>query len=488
MKRILYISVTFCLFIVSLFCQNTYDWYKTYGGINSDAGRCIIKTSDGGLLSCGFTYLNNTNNSDIFIVKTDIKGNLKWQKSIGNTDYEYGNSIAENKSGNFYLTGSVLQNGNSNLLVMGLTANGDLLWKKSIGGGGNEFGKSIIVTSNYSLLACGYTNSSGSGENDILLTKLDKEGNLIWQKTYGGKASDIGTCVIEGKDGQYYVAGSSGSFSAANRDAIIYKIDTSGAEIWKKNFNINNFDHVTQIIQTSDGGFALCGYSDFHGADLMSFSLWRIDLNGKLIWSKTYDHNGFYDYGRCLVETPDKGFIIAGSSKSKTDNVNHIMFVKTDSLGKAVTQKYIEGEKTNWGNSILLLDNNSVVITGYSNAFGSSGFDMVLFKILIDEATGINSKDRGEKGYNIFRNYPNPFNPSTRIDYSLQNPENVILNIYDTNGSLIKNLVNSYQKSGMHSVEWSGCNNSGDKVCSGTYIVNLRTARSSKSTKIIYAK
>lgn len=488
MKRIFYISVIFCLFIVSLFCQNTYEWYKTFGGINSDAGRCIIKTSDGGLLSCGFTYLNNINNADIFFVKTDIKGNLKWQKNIGGADYEYGNSIAENKSGNVFLTGSVLQNGNSNLLVIGLTANGDLLWEKSIGGSGNEFGKSIIVTSNNSLLACGYTNSSGNGENDILLVKLDIEGNLIWQKTFGGKASDIGTCVIEGEDGKYYVSGSTGSFSAANKDAIIYKIDTSGTEIWKKNYNIDNFDYVTQIIQTSDGGFALSGYSDFHGADLMSFSLWRINSNGNLIWSKTYDHNGFYDYGRCLVETPDKGFIIAGSSKSKIDNVNHIMFVKTDSLGKAITQKYIEGGKTNWGNSILLLDNNSAVITGYSNTFGSSGFDMVLFKFLINEATGINTKDRDETGYNIFRNYPNPFNPSTRIDYSLQNPGNVILNIYDTNGCLIKNLVNSYQKSGMHSVEWSGMNNSGVKVCSGAYIVNLRTTRNSHSTKIIYTK
>lgn len=486
MKRFFYILAALLIYSALLPAQTGYEWLKSFGGPDSDGGRCIIKSSDGGLIICGFTYTNN--NADVFLVKTDSKGNKVWEKSFGDNSFEFANSIAENITGDFFITGSVIRNGNSDLIVMGISKDGNLLWRKEIGGSANDLGKSITVTSDNKLLVCGYTGSAGNGEVDIFAVKLDINGNIIWQKTFGGQASDIGTGIIEGADKFYYFVGSSGSYAAANRDVIIYKTDTAGAEIWKKNFNIDNFDFATQIIQTSDGGFAISGYSDFHGADLMNFSLWRTDANGKLLWSKTYDHAGFYDYARSLIQTADKGFIIGGSSKAKADNVNHMMLVKTDSMGNSISQKYIQGVKTYWGNSVIAADNSSVLITGYSDSFGTSGFDLILLKVKIDDATDIKTGNTKETGFNLFQNYPNPFNPSTTIKYHLLSPGDVLIDIYDANGRLVKNLVNSHQQSGYYNVEWGGFNNRGAKVSSGTYIVHLKTNDNCTTKKIMLLK
>jgi hypothetical protein len=96
-----------------------------------------------------------------------------------------------------------------------------------------------------------------------------------------------------------------------------------------------------------------------------------------------------------------------------------------------------------------------------------------------------NSNSNIPDGFYVYQNYPNPFNPSTTIRYSISKPDNVIINIYDINGSLISTLLNSKQNTGVHEVSWNGVNNDGMPVVSGVYLYKVQSGNSSKISKMI---
>lgn len=92
------------------------------------------------------------------------------------------------------------------------------------------------------------------------------------------------------------------------------------------------------------------------------------------------------------------------------------------------------------------------------------------------------------ESFQLFPNYPNPFNPSTTITYSLPRSGQVYLQLYDLRGCLVKSLVNGAQEPGMHSVQWDATNDNGEHVASGVYICHLRAGTTERSIKIIYTK
>ena len=90
--------------------------------------------------------------------------------------------------------------------------------------------------------------------------------------------------------------------------------------------------------------------------------------------------------------------------------------------------------------------------------------------------------------YSLHQNYPNPFNPSTRIEYSISLESFVDLSVFDISGNFVKALVNSNQLTGMHSIQWDGTNEMGNKVPSGIYFIKIKTGDFSESRKMILLK
>ena len=85
--------------------------------------------------------------------------------------------------------------------------------------------------------------------------------------------------------------------------------------------------------------------------------------------------------------------------------------------------------------------------------------------------------------FSIQKNYPNPFNPATTINYSVKEPGYIKMNAYDINGKLIDTIIDSYQVSGSHSVVWSPVN-----LSSGVYYINLTQGINTDQMKVMYVK
>ncbi|MGB5872565.1 MAG: FlgD immunoglobulin-like domain containing protein [Bacteroidota bacterium] len=91
-------------------------------------------------------------------------------------------------------------------------------------------------------------------------------------------------------------------------------------------------------------------------------------------------------------------------------------------------------------------------------------------------------------GYEVLANYPNPFNPSTVIEYSILTKGTVRLEVFDALGRRVKTLVNEQQEPGSYSVRWDGINRSGKAVMSGVYVARMSSASGSRTVKMMLVK
>ena len=107
---------------------------------------------------------------------------------------------------------------------------------------------------------------SGQGTYDLLVLKLNPDGTVAWQKTYGGSQSDYAYSIQQTSDGGYIVAGGTVSFGAGGSDFWILKLDSDGSVAWQKTYGGLNDDYAQSIQQTSDGGYIVAGNTHSSGA------------------------------------------------------------------------------------------------------------------------------------------------------------------------------------------------------------------------------
>ena len=207
---------------------------------------------------------------------------------------------------------------------------------KAIGGPESEEGHSLIQTSDGGYAIAGYTKSFGAGGYDVYVVKLDAKGNLQWTKTIGGPEIEAGKSLIQTSDGGYAIAGYTTSFGAGYRDVYVVKLDAKGNLQWTKTIGgPKKDDWGESLIQTSDGGYAIAGKtSSSFGAGGYDVYVVKLDANGNLQWTKTIGGKDFED-GYSLIQTSDGGYAIAGTTTSFGAGAWDVYVVKLDKDGNA---------------------------------------------------------------------------------------------------------------------------------------------------------
>ena len=119
---------------------------------------------------------------------------------------------------------------------------------------------------NGNYVAVGYTESYGEGNEDIYFLKFNSAFTEDWHQTYGGSGTDIGRGLALTTDGGYIITGFTNSFGSGDHDIYLVKTDVSGNEIWSRTFGGSNDDYGYSVVQTSDGGYVIAGYTESYGA------------------------------------------------------------------------------------------------------------------------------------------------------------------------------------------------------------------------------
>jgi hypothetical protein len=252
MKKFL---VTLCILGTMLQANS---WQKTFGGSKRDYAYSITQTKDGGYAVAGWTRSFGHKDKSI-IVKLDKNGNKQWQKTFGCGVVK--KSIIQTKDGGYAVAESFFGNGSWDMYIVKFDKNGNKIWQKTFGGSDFDQAYSITQTKDGGYALAGETWSFGNGEADIYIVKLDKNGNKLWQKTFGGRKGDKAYSITQTKDGGYVVAGETDSFGNGG-DMYIVKLDKNGNKLWQKTFGGSKMDYAYSIIQTKYGGYVVAGYTE----------------------------------------------------------------------------------------------------------------------------------------------------------------------------------------------------------------------------------
>jgi len=304
-------------------------WEKNFGGTSDDYGRSVVETSDGGLVVTGYTD-SFGNSGQVYLLKTDSSGNLLWEKNFGGTDNDIGYSVVETSDGGFVVTGGTSSFGNGyQVYLLKTDSSGNLLWEKNFGGTDSDDGYSVVETSDGGLVVTGHTLSFGNSWQ-VYLLKTNSTGDLLWEKFFGGSSDEIGQCVIETLDGGLVVTGSTSSFGNRQRVYLV-KTDSNGNLLWEKNFGGTRDDLGYSVVETSDGGFVVTGGTSSFGNGYQVYLL-KTDSTGNLLWERNFGNTN-NDYGYSVLEKADVELVVAGRMSSYDYYINKVYMIWTDSEG-----------------------------------------------------------------------------------------------------------------------------------------------------------
>jgi predicted secreted protein len=355
-------------------------WNKTYGGTNDDSAEDLVQTADGGYALAGRTYSYGAGNWDAWLVKTDASGTMQWNKTYGGTGYDRANALVRTTDGGYALAGETASfgAGGADVWVVKTDSNGNMQWNKTYGGTGEDVATVLVQTADGGYALGGNTVSFGTGGSwDFWLVKTDAAGTMQWNKTYGGTDFEWAYAFVQTNDGGYALAGHTGWDPLV--DFWLVKTDAYGNQQWNKTYGGTNHDAATALVQTFDGGYALAGYTSSWSAGDYDFWLVKTDSSGNAQWNKTYGGTGA-DWASVLVQTADGGYALAGGTQSFSVGSTDFWLIKTDASGTMQWNKTYGGTGEDSPAALVWNSDDGYAIAGSTFSFGAGGYDFWLVK------------------------------------------------------------------------------------------------------------
>ncbi len=354
------VAALLLFFSVNVIAQPVMQHQQTIGGNMDDNLKSMCFTSDGGIVLGGYSSSGRSGEKtkrsrggdDYWVVKLDNKGVIEWDKTISGDADDVLNVILQTKDGGYIL------------------------------GGYSWSGKFAEKT------------DTGRGWSDFWVVKLDKQGNIQWDKTIGGNDMDFLSCMQQTQDGGYLLGGYSYSNRSGEKtdnsrgqdDYWIVKLDAGGKVQWNKTIGGKSYDYLFALQQTSDGGCILGGYSysgisgEKTGASRGNADFWIVKINrqGTIQWDKTIGGNG-EDELYALEPTTDNGYIAGGRSASGISGektaalrgATDYWVVKMDAAGGIQWDKTIGGTDYDYLQSLQQTKDSGYVLGGASWSNGS---------------------------------------------------------------------------------------------------------------------
>jgi len=255
--------------------------------------------------------------------------------------------------------------GGSDFWLIKTDADGNMQWNKTYGGTGTETSGDMCLTSDGGYAMSGYTTSFGVGGQDFWLVKTDAAGNMLWNKTYGGTGNEYAYHVEQTLDGGYALLGQTNSFGAGNNDFWLVKTDGSGTMQWNQTYGGTGNDVGIHVLQTGDGGYALAGSTSSFGAGSNDAWLIKTDAAGNMQWNKTYGGTGM-EFGQCLEPTSDGGYAIACITTSFGAGSLDFWLVKIDSSGNMEWNMTYGGTGSDGPTHFIQTEDEGYAIVGFT--------------------------------------------------------------------------------------------------------------------------
>jgi hypothetical protein len=304
---------------------------------------------------------------------------IMWNQTYGSSEEDVANSLVQTSDGGFVVAGYTKAfDIDGDAWLVKTDASGNVEWNRTYGEEDWDRINSLVKTSDGGYALAGYTYSFSAGFGDFWLIKTDSSGNMEWNKIFGEYDLDRANSLVETSDGGFALAGYTNSFGAGHYDFWLIKTDSSGNLEWNQTYGGVDQDIAWSLIQTSDGGFVLAGETLSFGAGDHDFWLVKTDSSGNMEWNQTFGKED-YDFAYSIVESIDGGYALAGISRSE-DSAD-FWLIKTDIYGQIQWDKRYRRGTHSGAYSLIVTSNGGYALAGYSHSiFGSTGTDFWLVK------------------------------------------------------------------------------------------------------------
>ena len=361
-------------------------WFETYGGASGERGFSVAEVSTGGFIIVGSTKSYGAGGRDLYIVRTNSTGGFLWNKTYGGTLFDTATDIKECSSGGFIIVGwtESYGEGGKDLWLLRTNASGDLIWDKTFGGSKEERGEEIIECSDGGFAIIGRTASVDPGNYDAWLIRLNATGGHLWNQTYGGAGIEYGYGIVECSEGGFAITGWTQSYGAGSFDMWLMRTDAAGDHRWNTTFGGSASDSGSRLVEVSTGGFIIAGQTWSYSKGYADAWLVRTNASGDYLWDQIWGGAAGNDVLRYVIEVSDGTFAATGLAATSIYSSSYDVFmVRVDTNGEELWSRTYGGGALDEGNRIIEVSEGGYIIACETMSYGNDN-QMMLLRIPVD--------------------------------------------------------------------------------------------------------
>lgn len=369
---------------------------KLYGGTDVDDPYHVMITDDGNLALGGYTRSFGAGNSDMFFMRLTEEGSLQWAKAYGYSFADDCKAFCQLNDGSYILGGQTSNGGNIyDTDRKKIDSNGNLIWEFWAGFSGWNGTNDLILSSDGNFMMCNYKRDP-TGDYDVWIRKMDPaSGNSIWGYYYERTAHDQAEAIVQNSSGGYAMAGYSENTPDGNDDVYFFTIDGCGTIDFTLQFGGTGNDGANDLICDSDGNYVMAGFTGSFGAGNIDYYVKKLDPSGNNIWGNAYGGSG-WDMARAIIQTGDGGYVISGSSNSFNSPYWNIWVLKINNSGQFQWGKIIGGSNSASGFHLTEGPDQSLYLACNISNLGAGAKDLFLIKMAPDGSTCLSKNQNGE--------------------------------------------------------------------------------------------
>jgi uncharacterized delta-60 repeat protein len=467
------------------------QWEQRYNGTGNgpDYASAIAVDNSGNVIVTGYSMGNGTN-FDYVTIKYSSLGILMWVKRYnapGNGE-DRANSVTTDDAGNIYVTGNCQVNGSDyDCVTIKYNPAGTVQWTQAYNALPNRFdvGWSIELDLSGSIYVGGWSSAFVNNvlDCDVIIIKYTPSSQQQWTGTIDGTGSTI--FYFAGFDvddlGNTYIGCT--RVAAGNYDYATVKYNTTGAHLWVKIYNGpgNGYDRATSI-KESGGNVYVTGYSMGIGTNY-DYATIKYNSFGTMQWIQRY--NGPVndsDYAWSLAADGTGVYVTGGTDNGNVQFYDYSTIKYSHSGILQWTQGYNGPANSIDVSSCIGLDTSgNVYITGKSYGLNAAGYDYATIKYSSGADKLILNNAPPE--FKLNDNFPNPFNPTTNIEFIIPSSSLVKLAVYDMLGREVQTLVNGQLNAGTHNAQWNA-----SSYPSGVFFYRITAGNFTETKKMILVK